>query len=417
VRQLEEQLAKPRLEVDISLEKTTPVPSIEARELAAQIEGDASPYAQALKAIAEGDSQKADELLDETQEYLDGIQREKDKAQAKIYTARIQNSTYAGRYQDALQYCEQLKPLAGNDALILNEIAFVYYRNARYDKAEPLMKRAIEIFEKSLGEDHPSVATALNNLAQLYKDTNRLAEAEPLMKRVVEILENSDGEPMPNYAGALNNLAGLYQRTGRLTEAEPLLKQALAIDEANFGKNHPNVAIRLNNLAQLYQETERLADAEPLMKRTVEIFEKSLGENHPNVATALNNLAWLYKVTSRFVEAEALMRRALAIDETSLGKDHPKVAIQLNNLALLYKDTNRLAEAESLMGRHLVIFLEFTRRTGHPHLHLKTAIDNYIRLLMGMGHSKEEAIAKIESIAPEMFEKTEGGMDSASSAE
>jgi tetratricopeptide (TPR) repeat protein len=89
-----------------------------------------------------------------------------------------------------------------------------------------VMRRALAIGEKSLGPNHPDVATRLNNLAQLLQDTNRLAEAEPLYRR------------------------------------------ALAIDEKNLGPNHPNVAIRLNNLAQLLQATNRLAEAEPLMPWT-----------------------------------------------------------------------------------------------------------------------------------------------------
>jgi tetratricopeptide (TPR) repeat protein len=153
----------------------------------------------------------------------------------------------------------------------------------------------------------------------------------------------------------------------------------------------------------LYQATNRLKEAEPLMKRVVKIFEKSLGENHPNVATAMNNLALLYQATNRLKEAEPLMKRALKIDEASLGKDHPDVARDLNNLAQLYQATNRLKEAEPLMKRHLVIFLEFTRRTGHPHPHLQAAIGNYTDLLIQMGHSQNEINDRLKRLAPEML--------------
>ncbi|CAN0176861.1 unnamed protein product, partial [Ectocarpus sp. 12 AP-2014] len=39
----------------------------------------------------------------------------------------------------------------------------------KYEEAEPLNARAIEILEKSLGPDHPDVATALNNRAGLLR--------------------------------------------------------------------------------------------------------------------------------------------------------------------------------------------------------------------------------------------------------
>jgi len=365
IKQLEEQLAWPSLETNITLEQSKPVPSAQARELANVITEDDGLYAQALKAITEGDNEKANSFLDETQQFLDTVQQRKDEAQAKIYMARIQNASYAGKPQDALQYCDILTNLAGSDSLIINNVANVYYQNAKYKEAEPLMQRALKIDEASLGKDHPNVAIDLNNLAQLYKATNRLKEAEPLMQR------------------------------------------ALKIDEASLGKDHPRIAIDLNNLAQLYQATNRRKETEPLMRRVVEILENPGGEPLPNYGAALNNLAQLYQDTDRLKEAEPLMQRALAIDEASLGKDHPDVAIDLNNLAQLYQATNRLEEAEPLIERQLVIFLQFTRQTGHPHPHLEDSMTNYVALLMQMGHSKDQVDARLKRLAPEMFESTD----------
>ena len=106
----------------------------------------------------------------------------------------------------------------------------------------------------------------LNNLAQLLQDTNRLEEAEPLMRRALAIDEKSYGPEHPNVAIRLNNLAQLLQATNRLEEAEPLMRRALAIDEKSYGPEHPDVARDLNNLAQLLAGHEpagggRAADA------------------------------------------------------------------------------------------------------------------------------------------------------------
>ena len=58
-------------------------------------------------------NKKVDCFLDESQQFLDTVQQQNDIAQAKIYIARIQNAFYSGRFQDALQYCDKLKTLAG----------------------------------------------------------------------------------------------------------------------------------------------------------------------------------------------------------------------------------------------------------------------------------------------------------------
>jgi tetratricopeptide (TPR) repeat protein len=272
-------------------------------------------------------------------------------------------------------------------AVRLNNLAQLLKDTNRLAEAEPLVRRALQIDEQSLGKDHPSVAVRLNNLALLLQDTNRLAEAEPLVRRALQIDEQSLGKDHPDVAIDLNNLAQLLKDTNRLAEAEPLMRRALQIDLQSFGKDHPSVARDLNNLAQLLQATNRLAEAEPLMRRALQIDEQSFGKDHPSVARDLNNLAQLLKVTNRLVEAEPLMRRALQIDEQSFGKDHPDVAIGLNNLAQLLQDTNRLVEAEPLMRRALQINL---RSFGKDHPHTRTVGVNYIMLLQEMGKSDEE---------------------------
>ena len=49
----------------------------------------------------------------------------------------------------------------------LLSLANLYSHMGQYTKAEPLCIRALAIWEKKLGAEHPRVATSLNNLATL----------------------------------------------------------------------------------------------------------------------------------------------------------------------------------------------------------------------------------------------------------
>jgi tetratricopeptide (TPR) repeat protein len=260
----------------------------------------------------------------------------------------------------------------------LNNLAQLLVATNRLKEAEPLMRRALAIDKASFGSDHPTVARDLNNLAQFLQATNRLADAEPLYRRALAISEASLGPDHPNVAMYLNNLALLLQNTNRFAEAEPLYRRALAINEASLGPDHPKVARDLNNLAELLRATERIAEAEPLYRRALAISEASLGPDHPNVAICLQNLAVLLQVTNRLQEAEPLFRRALAINEASLGPDHPNVAIDLNNLARLLQATNRLADAEPLMRRALAID---EASFGPDHPNVANRLNNLAQLL------------------------------------
>jgi hypothetical protein len=118
-------------------------------------------------------------------------------------------------------------------------------------------------------------------------------------------------------------------------------------------------------------------------------------------ARLMSQLGALFHGKALHAQAEPLMRRALAIDEASFGPDHPNVARDLNNLARLLQATNRLNQAEPLSRRQFVIVLQFTRRTGHEHPHLRAAFDNYAGLLRAMGKTDAEIDAEIETLARE----------------
>src|ERR1700693_4057798 len=62
-------------------------------------------------------------------------------------------------------------------------------RKRRYDEAEPLLRRALELREKALGPDHPDIAQSLNNLASIYRDRGEYEKAEPLLQRALGIRE------------------------------------------------------------------------------------------------------------------------------------------------------------------------------------------------------------------------------------
>jgi len=185
-------------------------------------------------------------------------------------------------------------------AQLLNQAGLYLSKRGRYTDIEPLYKRALAIWEKALGPEHPKVATSLNNLVELYRAQGQYAEAEPLSKRALAIREKALEAEHPDVATSLNNLALLYRAQGRYTEAEPLASRALAIRKKVRGQEHPDVAASLNNLALLYRAQGRYAEAEPLSKRALAIREKVLGPEHPFVANGLNTLAQLYYDQSRY---------------------------------------------------------------------------------------------------------------------
>jgi tetratricopeptide (TPR) repeat protein len=84
----------------------------------------------------------------------------------------------------------------------LNNLALLYFTRGQYAKAEPLYQRALSIWEKALGREHPDVANSLHNLALLYKTQGQYAKAERLYERALAIREKALGPEHPGVAKA-----------------------------------------------------------------------------------------------------------------------------------------------------------------------------------------------------------------------
>ena len=65
------------------------------------------------------------------------------------------------------------------------------YQKGQYDQAVVVAQKAIEAAKKTVGPDHPAVATGQNNLARLYVTQGRYAQAEPLYKSSLAIYEKA----------------------------------------------------------------------------------------------------------------------------------------------------------------------------------------------------------------------------------
>ncbi len=72
-------------------------------------------------------------------------------------------------------------------AASLNNLASLYHAQGKHTEAEPLYRRALAIWEKALGPEHPHVAQSLENYAVLLRKTGRDIEAAKLEARAKAI--------------------------------------------------------------------------------------------------------------------------------------------------------------------------------------------------------------------------------------
>lgn len=267
------------------------------------------------------------------------------------------------------QALETRRKLLGGDSLevaeSLESLGRLDDRQGRYAQARPLLERSLAIREAALGPEDPQVAQSLDALAGLAFSEGNYDRATSLWERALAVREKALGPRHPRVAELLDRLALAHLRTGEDAAAEKLFQRALSLRREALGPRHPQVAESLANLANFYRQHGDPARAEPLYRQALAVNGKILGPGHPKVARNLYNLGLCRIDRGDYTEAEALLRRALEIQRSVLGPDHPEVASSLNSLATLHHRRGDVAGAESLYRQTLAI-QERALGPGHP---------------------------------------------------
>ncbi|MFT5468812.1 MAG: tetratricopeptide (TPR) repeat protein [Verrucomicrobiales bacterium] len=259
----------------------------------------------------------------------------------------------------------------------VNDLASLLEMNRAYEEAEPMHRRALEASERILGLEHPLTLFSLNNLANLLYSKGTIGEAEPMYRRALEARERILGSEHPDTLTNLMNLAVLLNSKGATDEAEPIFRRVLEASESLLGPEHPDTLTSLCHLAALLESKGAIGEAEPMYRSALEARERILGPEHPGTLASLCHLATLLYRKGAYEEAEPMFRRSLEASERALGLEHPDTLSSLNNLAQLLQSKGAYEEAEP-MNRRAVEAL--ARVLGPDHPNSKLCRENWEKL-------------------------------------
>ncbi len=287
-------------------------------------------------------------------------------------------------------------------ALINISVVHAVKLDEEENPAGPMLARAVAILERTNRED-PQIARALTTMAMLWTVRRDFDQAEPMLKRALAIREKSSGANSPEVAGVLEDLGTLHtaQAEGGFAEFEASIhgptkgesewdrharladdhfKRALAIYERARPPEQGRIARTVFNLGQLWSIRERWTDAEPYMARWLKleeaakappstkqasalfvlaeaargrkdwdeadrqlerrqrVYARLRGDNSDDVASALVDRADLAIEARRFDDAEKLLRHALEIETSILGPKHPDIIAAREHMPGTYRD-------------------------------------------------------------------------------
>jgi serine/threonine protein kinase/tetratricopeptide (TPR) repeat protein len=269
---------------------------------------------------------------------------------------------------------DQRRSLFGSDhaevAKSLVALGRLRVDQAEFKDAEQLIREGLEMSTRHLRAGDPAIASATVALGQVLEESGQYDEGIKVLEQAVQLRSAPAGSPTPELAASMRELANTHFYAGHLEVADSLDRLVLAMTRKLNGERHPLVAEDLINLGAVQHQWGHYRAAERYYREALDITQAFYGPNHFKTAAALTMLGR----TLRFEpqgndEAAALFQRALAIRERVFGKMHPQVASTLNELGGVALARGRFGEAAAMAQRVLTIY-----RTAYGRRHQFTGV-------------------------------------------
>jgi len=298
--------------------------------------------------------------FDEGREYLRralDIRRrhlsEQDEAVADVIEALGRNRFYAEDYSAAVDRFREVlstrREAHGPDSAEVtqaqSDLAIALKFLGQLDEAESILRETLATELRVLG-DHMQTSFTLDNLAHVMFGRGDPIEAERLEKQRVDMLERILHENHPTLTHALGNYAFLVNRNHGPAEAEPIWRDVLERRRASLGNVSDPVAQALTELARTEMALSKPDEAIAHFSESLRIRREVFGTMSADVGNSTLNLGKAYHQLKQFERAEPLLLESYDVFTSEKVSDSARAANVAKLLAELYADWNRAADAE-----------------------------------------------------------------------
>ncbi len=120
-------------------------------------------------------------------------------------------------------------------AVTLSNLFNPCYQLGMKEKAVEYLYKAIEIFEKNVGKEHPLYSASLNNMAIYYYNERQLEKAIEFFEKAAEISKKTMGLDSDNYKNILSNIEFIKEELGKISDTSSSQKNK--VDNNKIGEN------------------------------------------------------------------------------------------------------------------------------------------------------------------------------------
>lgn len=217
------------------------------------------------------------------------------------------------------------------------------------ERAEPVIREALELRRSRLGDDDPDTLQSSHSLGSLLAILGREDEAIAQLRDTYERrLRLLGPDAAPTLRTAMS-LGGVLRRAGKIDEAAQIWGDTLERQRRAYGPDDPESLASLNNMGVIHAVRGELAKAEECWRELLQRRRRLLGPTHPDVRGSCGNLGIVLQEQGKLDEARPLLEEDLAAAREYYGDDHPSTLNSMMNLVTLVSELQDYDAAESLL--------------------------------------------------------------------
>lgn len=241
------------------------------------------------------------------------------KAEAALARTEATLAGIQGDYAGSIRQLEKARALAQRidprqpDYRILANLGGLYRDMGDFERAQPLLRRAVDLAERKLGPSHPHMAGICFNLGLCLSDLGQYEEAARPLERALAIREQLLGPDHPDVAGALIGVGSNWTARGDPARGHALLERALAIYEAREPKTPDGWAMAHHQLGEADHGLQRYEEALEHERQAIRLMEEVLGPDSDYLLDPLESVGGIYLDQGRPALAIPPLERAVKI--------------------------------------------------------------------------------------------------------
>jgi len=237
-------------------------------------------------------------------------------------------------------------------AKCLSWLTLTYNASGKYNQAEANGLIALQLRQELVGEESEDVAASYNDLGLVYSQIDP-DKALEYYEKALAIYKKLHGDDHPKIAIVSTNIGGLYTQIELFGDAINNLESASKIWMNIYPNGHPNIGFVYRSLGQTYVKMGNSKLALTYFEMALAQYRKSFGEKHPDIASTLNQIGAVHLNQQLYAAALDDFQQAIAANVPGFNqKDiniNPPIDEFYNPKVLLY---SLMLKAQGLEGRH-----------------------------------------------------------------